>query len=884
MSERQPRTIYLKDYRPPPYLIDTVDLHFDLQEEFATVKARLCCLRNQNTGPQVPLVLDGRAMELVALALNDHPLKQNEYRLDSESLTIFKVPDQFTLDVITKNRPQDNTSLEGLYKSSGMFCTQCESQGFRKIAYFIDRPDVMARYHVVIVADRDKYPVLLSNGNLTEKGDLPDNKHYAVWQDPYPKPSYLFALVAGDLALIEDSFITSSGRKVDLQIYVEHHNHDKCGHAMQSLKKAMQWDEEVYGLEYDLDRYMIVAADDFNMGAMENKGLNVFNSKYVLAKPETATDDDYEGIEAVIAHEYFHNWTGNRVTCRDWFQLSLKEGLTVFRDQEFSADMSSGAVKRISDVRLLRNRQFSEDAGPMAHPVRPDSYMEINNFYTLTVYEKGGEIIRMLQTLLGREVFLKGVALYLQRYDGQAVTTDDFVRAMEDANNVELGQFRLWYSQAGTPELHITGAYDCAAAIYTLHVRQTCPKTPGQSVKEPLHIPLSIGLLGKDGKEIPLHLEGGRESGGPTTRVIEIKKNEEEIRLVHVPTPPVPSLLRGFSAPVKLHFSYSREELLLLMTHDPDPFNRWEAGQRLAFSVMMPLIETWQFGVELSLNNNFLAAFKNILISTSITDNSFKTLLLTLPSEEYLGGTMDVIDVDAIHTVREFVLASAAAALRDELLSLYHANSNKTEYRFDSVAVGRRRLKNLCLAYLLKVNDDEAKDLCVKQFHESNNMTDTLAALRILAHSNCIEKREVLEAFYDTWKNDVLVMDKWFAIQATAPLPTTLDEVKKLLRHASFSIVNPNRVRALIGAFCTGNPVSFHDKSGSGYEFLADQILTLDPLNPQIAARLLQGMSNWRRYDKSRRKNMKKQLERVAGNSKLSKDVYEVAAKSLMSS
>lgn len=881
MSGSQPKTIYLKDYRPPPYLIDTVDLHFDLQEEFTTVRTRLAMRRQQNIPSQEPLVLVGRALELVALALNDHPLKQGEYHLDSESLTVLEAPEKFTLDVITKIRPHVNTSLEGLYKSSGMFCTQCESQGFRKITYFVDRPDVMARYHVVIVADRDTYPVLLSNGNLTGKGDLPDNKHYAEWRDPYPKPSYLFALVAGDLALIEDSFIARSGRKVALQIYVEHHNHDKCDHAMQSLKKAMQWDEEVYGLEYDLDRYMIVAVDDFNMGAMENKGLNVFNSKYVLARPETATDADYEGIEAVIAHEYFHNWTGNRVTCRDWFQLSLKEGLTVFRDQEFSADMSSGAVKRISDVRLLRNRQFSEDAGPMAHPVRPDSYMEINNFYTVTVYEKGGEIIRMLQTLLGREGFLKGVALYLKRYDGQAVTTDDFILSMEDANNTELGQFRLWYSQAGTPELHITGSYDSEAAIYTLHVRQTCPKTPGQDVKKPLHIPLGIGLLGQDGKEIPLHLENEREAESPTTRVIEIKKKEEEIRFLHIPTPPAPSLLRGFSAPVKLHFSYSREELLLLLTHDPDPFSRWEAGQRLAFSVLMPLVEKWQHGGALSLENDFIAALKNLLTSPSIADNSFKTLLLTLPSEEYLGEAMDVIDVDAIHTVREFVLASAAEALRDDLLGLYHANCENAAYRFDSLAVGRRRLKNLCLAYLLKVNDDAVKKLCVKQFHESNNMTDTLAALRILAHSNCIERRDVLDAFYDTWQDDVLVMDKWFAIQATAPLSTTLDEVKKLLRHASFSIVNPNRVRALIGAFCTGNPVCFHDKSGAGYKFLADQILALDPLNPQIAARLLQGMSNWRRYDTSRRKIMKKQLERVAGNSKLSKDVYEVAAKIL---
>jgi len=882
MKNKKPAPVYLKDYRPPTYLIETVELYFDLRDEWTTVRSKLSILRNhEEPGGTAPLVLDGRDLELVSVTVDGRLLVPADYELLPEKLVIQEVPRQFELAVETRIRPQDNTSLEGLYRSAGMFCTQCEAQGFRKITYFIDRPDIMARYLVTIEADRRKFPVLLANGNLLEMGRLAGGRHFARWEDPYPKSSYLFALVAGDLAKIEDVFTTRSGRRVDLRIYVEHHNRDKCDHAMQSLQKAMAWDEEVYGLEYDLDLYMIVAVDDFNMGAMENKGLNVFNSKYVLARPDTATDSDYDGIEAVIGHEYFHNWTGNRVTCRDWFQLSLKEGLTVFRDQEFSADMSSRAVKRIGDVRMLRNRQFPEDSGPMAHPVRPESYIEINNFYTLTVYEKGAEIIRMIHTLIGAHGFRDGLMLYLNRHDGQAATTDDFVRAMEDANGIDLGQFRLWYSQAGIPELTVRTIYDPSAKTYTLQVIQSCPATPGQPHKKPLHIPMSMGLLDAAGKEIPLQLDGEGREELQTSRVLELRGTEEIFRFVNVGSRPVPSLLRNFSAPVKLRYEYSATDLALLLTHDPDPFCRWEAGQRLALDLMIPFVAAWQQGEELILPPDFITVYEKVIKDDALQDNDFKALLLTLPSEEYLGELLAVIDVDAVHGVRELVRLAIARGLRDNFLETYHGCSDGKPYRFEPLGVARRHLKNLCLSYLMTQEDPHATSLCIGQFQDTDNMTDRLAALQSLVHAGCPERLDALATFEAAWRQDVLVMDKWFAIQATAPLARTLDEVKRLMDHPVFSLTNPNRVRALIGSFCGGNPVAFHDRSGAGYQFLADVVLALDPLNPQIAARLLQNLSRWRRYDNARQELMKKELERISGSLKLSNDVYEVAAKSL---
>jgi len=881
MNETEHKTKYLKDYRPPDYLIENVELHFDLGEEVTSVKASLhCSAVNKGDETRPPLVLDGRDLTLVSLALNGRRLQSEEYRADRESLSVFSVPDTFVLEIGTKIGPRHNTSLEGLYLSSGNFCTQCEAQGFRKITYFIDRPDVMTRYTVTIAADRDKYPVLLANGNLVDSGELPENRHYAVWQDPFPKPCYLFALVAGDLGLVEDLFVTRSGRTVALRIYVQHHNIDRCDHAMRSLKKAMRWDEEVFGLEYDLDLYMIVAVDDFNMGAMENKGLNIFNSKYVLARPDTATDDDYEGIERVVAHEYFHNWTGNRVTCRDWFQLSLKEGLTVFRDQEFSADMLSRAVKRIGDVQVLRNRQFPEDSGPMAHAVRPESYIEINNFYTVTVYEKGAEVIRMLHTFCGQAGFCKGMDLYFARHDGRAVTTDDFVQAMADACGIDFSQFCLWYSQAGTPEMTVTGEYDPTEQSYTLIVTQNCPPTPGQPLKDPFHIPLTLGLLNDAGRDLPLRLAG--ETGpAETRRVLNIRRPEETFRFVGVPCRPVPSLLRNFSAPVKLTFAYSDEELCFLLAHDSDPFNRWEAGQRLAERIMLGQIRDWQQGREPVPSRDFIRMFKDILEDDGLMDKAFVCQLLTLPTEEYLAERMEVIDVAVIHAVRESMRKELAISLRDSLLTAYRRYTDSGPYQYDPAVADRRRLKNLCLSYLMCLEDVSIRELCFNQFQQADNMTDAMSALLALVYTGAQQRQEALDAFYSKWRDDALVLDKWLSVQATAPLPGTLSRVRELMGHPAFSIKNPNKVRALIGAFCGGNPVCFHEPSGAGYRFLADRVLEINPLNPQIAARLLGNLSRWRRYDTGRQALMRAQLERIRKTKQLSRDVYEVVVKSL---
>ncbi|MGE0081100.1 MAG: aminopeptidase N, partial [Thiohalomonadaceae bacterium] len=750
---------------------------------------------------------------------------------------------------------------------------------FRKITWFVDRPDNMTVFSTRIEADRARYPVLLSNGNRVAQGELDHGRHYAEWHDPFPKPSYLFALVAGDLACIEDRFTTMSGRDVALRLYVQHGNEDKAGHAMASLKKAMRWDEEVYGREYDLDVYMIVAVDDFNMGAMENKGLNVFNSRYVLARPETATDADFMAIEGVIAHEYFHNWSGNRVTCRDWFQLSLKEGFTVFRDQQFSEDMTSGPVARINEVGVLRSQQFREDAGPMAHPVRPPSYQEINNFYTLTVYNKGAEVVRMLRTLLGPEAFRRGTDLYFARHDGQAVTTDDFVKAMEDASGMDLTRFRRWYDQAGTPEVKAHGDYDAAARRYTLHFSQATPATLGQPEKLPFHIPVAMALLGPDGRELPLRLVEETAPAG-TSRVLALTEAEQQFVFEDVDATPVPSLLRGFSAPVRLAFPYSDGDLAFLMAHDSDPFNRWDAGQRLALGVILRSLDARREGAAPALDEGLSAAFVATLRHPTL-DKSLIAQALTLPDEDYVAGFLDTIDPEAVHAARSGLKHALARAHRDALLAVYEENTDRGPYTLDMAAVARRRLRNLCLAYLLQTGETALRALALTQYQGAGNMTDALAALTALVHTEGPEHAEVLVDFYRRWRHDPLVLDKWFTLQATSPLPGTLERVRELTAHPDFNLRNPNRVRALIGAFCQRNPARFHDARGEGYALLAEHVLALDELNPQIAALLASPFTQWRRFDANRQALMRAQLERLLAKPGLSRDVYEIASKSL---
>ncbi|MCC6471126.1 MAG: aminopeptidase N [Alphaproteobacteria bacterium] len=878
-QEAHPKTIRLADYAPPDFLVDTIDLEFDLDERETVVRARLALRRNPARPAKQPLVLDGQGLALQSIAIDGHPLSPADYALGPESLTITKVPDRFTLDTMVRIDPQANTALEGLYVSSGNFCTQCEAEGFRRITFYPDRPDVMARYTTMIRADRGKFPVLLSNGNLVASGSLTDGRHYAKWEDPFPKPAYLFALVAGRLVSVDDRFVTRSGRKVELQIFVEPGNQDKCGHAMESLKHSMKWDEDRYGLEYDLDRFMIVAVGDFNMGAMENKGLNIFNTKYILARHDTATDDDYHGVEGVVAHEYFHNWTGNRVTCRDWFQLSLKEGLTVFRDQEFTADMNDAAVERIAAVRGLRALQFPEDASPMAHPVRPDSYIEINNFYTKTVYEKGAEVVRMYQTLLGRDGFRRGMDLYFKRHDGQAVTCDDFLTAMADANGADFTQFKRWYSQAGTPRVKARGAHDKAARRYTLTLEQSCPPTPGQPAKEPFHIPVAVGLLGADGKDLKLRLEGEPKAKG-TTRVLDLKQPRQEFVFEDVAEPPLPSLLRGFSAPVKLDAGYADAELVRLMAEDSDGFARWEAGQTLACGLILGAVEAIRQGKEYAVDPGFVAAAGRVLADET-TDKSLLALMLSLPSEAYLGEQMETIDVDALHAARQAFRAELARVHRARLLEVYHAAAANDPQSLAPVAVGRRALRNLSLAYLTTLGDDALLALATAQAREGRTMTEVQGALVALCETDASDREAVLADFYAKWKDEPLVVDKWFQVQAGAARADAVETVARLLGHPAFSMRNPNKVRALIGAFAAGNQVGFHRADGAGYAFLADRVLELDPLNPQVAARLLGPMARWRRFDTTRQAAMRAQLERIAAKPGLSKDVFEIASKSL---
>ncbi|MDO8908052.1 MAG: aminopeptidase N [Pseudohongiella sp.] len=902
MRDAQATTIYLKDYQTPAFLIELTELHFELAETETRVRSRLHMRRNPELigNQHDSLRLDGQDMQLLRLQLNDHILGSDQYQLDEESLTIRNLAGMlgdsldsgFVLECETLIKPQENTSLEGLYKSNTMFCTQCEAEGFRKITYYLDRPDVMAKFVTTVVADKKRYPVLLSNGNDIARGDFEDGRHWVTWEDPFRKPCYLFALVAGDLKFIEDHFSTMSGRDITLRIFVEEKDLDKCDHAMLSLKNSMRWDEEVYGREYDLDIFMIVAVDDFNMGAMENKGLNIFNTSCVLANPATTTDLAFQRVEAVVAHEYFHNWSGNRVTCRDWFQLSLKEGFTVFRDAEFSADMGSRTVKRIDDVSFLRTQQFAEDAGPMAHPVRPDSYMEISNFYTLTIYEKGAEVVRMIRELIGPESFRKGSDIYFERHDGQAVTTEDFVRAMEDASGVDLTQFRRWYSQAGTPQLQVTGHYDSSTETYELLVRQSCPPTPDQALKEPFHIPLRMGLLGPDGQALPLILQGEIVAQPMTERVLDVVRPVQSFVFTHVKDKPVPSLLRGFSAPVKLAFDYTRDELLFIMTRDSDGFNRWNAAQELAVGVIQELLALHQQGKTLQVYPGLVTAIGELLAAAVADARGAKQLdqamlaqLVTLPSEAYLGELSAEIDVDGIHLVREFVANTLAVAHAAGFAELYGLCQTSTAYSADADSIAKRALKNTCLAYMMRLPEPEHLQTCFEQYQAAANMTDVDAALKLLVNSRypaaAHMRDQALADFYQNWKHESLVVNQWFTVQAIATRPGTLQQVKALMNHEAFDMRNPNKVRSLISAFCNSNPLNFHHLDGAGYEFLADQVVALNLANPQIASRLLTPLTRWRKYNAGRQALMKTQLQRIAALPELSRDVFEVVSKSL---
>ena len=871
------KTIYRKDYAAYPWVVRHLDLHFDIGIETTTVRAEMEFQLKEGAGSSKKIVLNGSNLQLVSLTLNDRALDGDDYCIEGETLTIPDAPQHSVLKSEVIIHPGSNSALEGLYLSGDFLLTQCEAQGFRKITWFPDRPDVMTTYRVTLEADKSGFPVMLSNGNLVDSGELPGGRHWVRWEDPFPKPSYLFALVAGDLALVEDQLTTRSRRSVSLRIYVEEENLDRCEHAMQSLINAMRWDEERFDLEYDLDIYHIVATNDFNMGAMENKSLNIFNSKYVLARPDTATDADYQGIEGVIGHEYFHNWTGNRVTCRDWFQLTLKEGLTVFRDEEFSADMQSRAVKRIRVIRDLRSRQFPEDDGPMAHPIRPDQYIEINNFYTATVYQKGATIIRMYHTLLGESGFQKGMKLYFDRHDGEAVTCDDFLAAMADANNVNLDRFGRWYSQSGTPQVHVTGHYDAANKKYTLTLEQHTPPTPGQQNKLPLVLPFALGLLAADGEELPMQLE--TETTAETgTRLLVMEKEKQEYTFVGIPEAPVPSLFRDYSAPVKIFFDYSPEQLATLISYDRDAFVRWDAAQRMAEGAILEQCRRHARNQEMTLDASLLKAFRGILLD-NIADPALLAEALKLPDEDYLADQMEVVDVDGIHAARTFTKRSLANELKDLFTERYTELNDGRPYQKSAVAMARRSLKNICLSYLLETDGGEA--LAAAQLEASDNMTDTLAAIQGLILVDSARAEAALSAFEAKWGADALVMDKWFILQAMKPGSNTVKTVRGLMDHPAFSIQNPNKVRALIGVFSTLNPTGFHAANGSGYTFHADRVIELDGINPQIAARMASAFNRWKRYDEDRKMLMKTELQRIASAAGLSGDVAEIVSNAL---
>jgi aminopeptidase N len=874
-------TIYRKNYTPYGWALEHVSLRFEIGDDetlvFSELHLKSSSTHDSDETTGRKLELSGQELELLSIAVNGEALSPERYQVDEDNLIIPEAPDECHLSVGVRIQPQLNTALQGLYAASGFLLTQCEAEGFRKITYFPDRPDVMAKFEVTIVADPERYPVLLSNGNLVEEGPCDDGRHWVTWNDPFPKPSYLFALVAGDLGHVEDHFVTCSGRKVTLRIYVEHRNIDRCQHAMESLINSMKWDEERFGLEYDLDVFNIVATDDFNMGAMENKSLNIFNSKYVLARPDTATDFDYQGIEGVIGHEYFHNWTGNRVTCRDWFQLTLKEGLTVFRDQEFSADMQSRAVQRIRDIRALRSYQFPEDAGPMSHPIRPDQYMEINNFYTMTVYQKGATIIRMIHTLLGEDGFQKGMRLYFERHDGQAVSCDDFLAAMADANDRDLSEFGKWYSQSGTPVIRVNSHYDEDTRRYALNFEQFTPPTHDQPEKCPLMIPMRIGLLGRDGAGMPLRIVGEEAPDHPQfERLFVLGESEHQLIFEDIDESPVPSLLRDFSAPVKLEYDYSDADLALLMACDTDAFVRWEAAQLLSQKAIID--RTGNMAADMPLDNSLVSAFSSMLEDRE-TDPALIAEAMTLPGEEYLAEQMTPVDVDGIHQARDFVKSALTNALRSDFLDRYDELKDSGPYDKSAPASARRSLKNVLLSYLM--TQSSGYELAEEQLRHSNNMTDTLAALRGLVRGDAHSAADALAEFEARWIDDPLVMDKWFALQVTKPGPEAVSTVKRLLSHPAYSIRNPNKVRAVLGAFAAGNPTGFHARDGSGYRLLAEQVLELNGINPQIAARCVSAFNQWTRYDSHRRNLMESELRVIAGTGGLSPDVDEIVRNSL---
>ncbi|NKE94557.1 aminopeptidase N [Pantoea agglomerans] len=867
---QQPQIKYRHDYRAPEYTITDIDLTFELDASTTRVTAISQVKRLGDS--QAELRLDGEALTLIALEVDGQAW--TAFREEEGALVISQLPESFTLKIINDIHPDQNTALEGLYKSGEALCTQCEAEGFRHITWYLDRPDVLARFTTTIYADGERYPFMLSNGNRIDSGRDEQGRSWVKWQDPFPKPCYLFALVAGDFDVLRDSFTTRSGRDVALEIFVDRGNLDRADWAMTSLKNSMKWDEERFGLEYDLDIFMIVAVDFFNMGAMENKGLNVFNAKYVLAKAETATDKDYLGIEAVIGHEYFHNWTGNRVTCRDWFQLSLKEGLTVFRDQEFSSDLGSRAVNRIDNVRIVRGAQFAEDASPMAHPIRPDQVIEMNNFYTLTVYEKGSEVIRMMHTLLGEENFQKGMKLYFDRHDGSAATCDDFVQAMEDASNVDLSQFRRWYSQSGTPVLTVRDDYNPELEQYTLHVTQHTPATADQKEKLPLHIPLDIELYDGEGKVIPL-----QNNGHPVHHVLNVTEEFQTFIFDNVYFQPVPSLLREFSAPVKLDYKWSDAQLTFLMRHARNDFSRWDAAQSLLATYIRLNVARYQQGQHLSLPLHVADAFRAVLLDTDC-DPALTALILTLPSENEIAELFDTIDPQAIALVRDALQRTLARELADEFFAIYNANQ-QPEYRVEHDAIGQRSLKNICLTYLAFSDAQLADKLVQTQYHQATNMTDALAALSAAVAAQLPCRDALLAAYDERWHQDGLVMDKWFVLQATSPAANVMRNVRQLLNHRSFTMSNPNRVRSLVGAFASANPAAFHAKDGSGYKFLVEMLTDLNTRNPQVAARMVEPLIRLKRYDEDRQAMMRQALEQLLELDKLSGDLYEKITRAL---
>jgi aminopeptidase N len=870
------------DYRPPAFVVDDVTLEFDLDADATDVTATFAFRRNPaalDADRRAPLVLDGEQQENVRVTLDGSSVAAGRIALTASTLTLDGAPAAGTLTVRSTIAPSRNVALEGLYVSSGIFCTQCEPEGFRRITYFPDRPDVLARYEVTLRADRDRYPQLLSNGNLHAAGELDARRHFATWRDPFPKPTYLFALVAGDLAVLDDSFVTASGRRVALRIFSTPANLPRCRHAMDALKRAMRWDEGRFGREYDLDTFMIFCADDFNFGAMENKGLNIFNSRLLLADPAMATDADFNAIESVVAHEYFHNWTGNRVTCRDWFQLSLKEGLTVFRDQEFSSDQGSRAIERIAAVEYLRREQFAEDAGPMMHAVRPEEYQEINNFYTATVYEKGAELIRMQHMLLGPERFRRGMDLYFERHDGQAVTCDEFVQSMQDASGVNLTQFHDWYSQTGTPVVTARGSYDVEARTYALDLEQDMVRAHGSRRNRPLHIPIAVGLLGPDGTDMPLRL-AGEPAPGPTTRVLELTSAIQRFEFVDVAAAPVPSLLRQFSAPVKLVCDYGDDALALLASRDSDAVNRWDATQRLLVNAILQLAQAHRQRLPLELSPLLVRVVADALTDESV-DPALRSMALDLPDAAYVAALEQVIDPDGIVIAISHIERALASALHESFEAAYVRHRPRVAYSWTPAQAGARSLANRCLRYLGALDDDRVHELARAQFDAADNMTDSVAVLAALRDSWSAARDDVYSRFERQWRDEPLVLDKWFALQAHSAREDTLAAVRKLIAHPRFNARNPNRVRSLVGGFALRNFARFNAPDGSGYAFAAEQVRALDATNPQLAATIAGAFNLWKRYAEPRRTQMQRSLRRIARTHRLSPDVGEIVTRTL---